>query len=215
MPGHSKPAQLILLMSGILAILIVSLLSVRFPPSPDKGLHREIGQALAALVTLVGKPGGSVTVITRDTEAFHQPALVVLLDSFKSALKNSPLQLGSVESIQADPLRPVDVPPGDFFELIRKAKQGDVIVSFLGPPLLTDQQRVQLGTPKPKIVAFCPGDVVASQALSFLFEAGLLHAAVIAIRPSAKAAEGQLGFKDLYRVVTEKDFKTLPTEVRP
>ena len=99
-------------------------------------------------------------VITRDTTTFENPATDVQMASFRKTLREARVIVGSVQSLQVDPLRPVEVPSGDFQEMIGKAPKGSVIVSFMGPPpLLSSAQRRRLEETKPAIVAFCPGSI--------------------------------------------------------
>jgi hypothetical protein len=120
--------------------------------------------------------------------------------------------------VQTDPLRPVDVPPGDFFELIRKSPSGHVIVSLLGPPVLTEEQRNKLGRVLPKVVALCSGSLAETVDLRQLFNAGLLHAAVISRPVSSFAAEkaqkSPQGFDQLYAIVNTADLSKLPMPSR-
>ena len=91
------------------------------------------------------KPGGQVILITRDTTTFENPATDVQLASFRKTLRKARVTVGLIQSLQVDPLRPMEVPSGDFQELIRKAPKGSVIVSFMGPPpLLSSAQRQHL-----------------------------------------------------------------------
>jgi hypothetical protein len=78
-----------------------------------------------------------------------------------------------------DPQRPLQVPPGDFVELLRKAGTSDVIVSLLGPPFLSEEQRASVGVVKPRVVAFWPGTLEEYANLRPLFEQRLLSSAVI------------------------------------
>jgi hypothetical protein len=122
--------------------------------------------------------------------------------------------LGVAHLIQVDPLRPVAVPPGDFFELIRRSSAEHVLVSLLGPPLLTEEQRNRLGRVKPKIVAFCSGSVAENIHLRQLFDAGLLHAAIVNKPPSATAIGNHQSvpdtFDQLYLAVRAANLSTLP-----
>ncbi len=134
------------------------------------------------------QPGGQLILIARDTAAFKNPATDVQLASFRKTLRKARVSVGSIQSLQVDPLRPLEVPSGDFQELIRKAPKGSVIVSFMGPPpLLSPVQRQHLGESRPAIVAFCPGSVPERVNLPALFEQGLLQTAVVSRRNRAAA----------------------------
>ena len=202
-----------------LTALAVTLWWVWRPPPPlDRKLHGAIGEALAkAALPLLG-PTGQILLITRDTEAFPQPALDALLRGFKKELARSHISIASTQLLQTDPLRPVDVPSGDFFEMIRRAPAGHVIVSLLGPPLLTPEQRRRLGVIKPKIVAFCSGAQAESLDLRELSGGGLLHAAVvsrISLGSQAKPAVPPRSFAELYTTLSPADLGSPSRQSQP
>ena len=153
------------------------------------------------------KPGGQIIIITRDTAAFKNPAADIQLATFKKELRKTHAAIGSVHAIQVDPLKPVQAPAGDFFELIRQTASQNVIVSFMGPPLLSETQARQLGGVKPGIVAFCSGSLPDQIDLRAFFEQGLLGAAVVSRRnPLASQPKDLQGWFDRYFVaVTTAD----------
>ncbi|HKS36819.1 MAG TPA: hypothetical protein VJW76_06495 [Verrucomicrobiae bacterium] len=187
------------------ALVTIALFSWDFRPPVDRGLHAEIGRALAKEALSLARPGAEITVITRDTEAFRQPALDILLKSFQQEIGRAGSIAVTTHALQLDPLRPVEVPPGDFYELIRRSPADRIIVSFLGPPALTEEQRGALGTVKPKIIALCSGNLAESLDLQELFKAGLLHAALVNRRPAPGAADvsrkSSGAFDGLYTIV--------------
>jgi len=195
--------------SAALAAILLS--SSEFGPRVDRKLHSEIGRVLAKEALSLLRPGGQITVITRDTEAFPQPALDIMLNSFQQEVRRAGDINVGIQTIQLDPLRPVEVPPGDFYELIRRSTAKRIIVSLLGPPVLTKEQRSALGRVKPKIIAFCSGNLAETLDLSELFNAGLLHVALVnrPIPPSTrdKPTNGSNVFEQLYTVV-RPDFST-------
>jgi hypothetical protein len=138
-----------------------------------------VGRVLAQQALARLKPGGTLTVITRDTAAFQNPASDVVFGGFQKELKKSGAKLDSIQLIAVDPLRPVSVPPGDFFQWIKKSSNGSVIVSFMGPPLLNETQLASLGEVKPAIVALCSGPLRTQVDLRALFVQGLLRAAIV------------------------------------
>ena len=140
-------------------------------------------QALACLA-----PGGQITVITRDTTTFRNPASDIQLASFRKTIDQAHVAIQSLHKLQVDPLRPVAVPSSDFCDLIRNTPEGSVIVSFMGPPLLTRAERSSLGDSKPAIVAFCSGRLPELADLRSLFQQGLVQAAVVD-RRGAKGSE--------------------------
>jgi hypothetical protein len=188
-----------------------------FPPRLDARPHEAAGWYMAQQTLRHLQPGGQVILIARDTTAFKNPATEVQLASFRKVLRKARVTVGSTQSLPVDPLRPLEVPPGDFQELIRKAPKGSVIVSFMGPPpLLGPVQRQHLGETRPAIVAFCPGSVPERVNLPALFEQGLLQTAVISRRnPSASAAtpKGLQGWFDQAFVgITSADAASLSAQ---
>ena len=203
MRNHWVPQLLAGLVIAAAAVVWFSL-AQSLPPSVDRTLHRELGEALAreALARL-GKEA-EITVITRDTTDFPQPALDHLLAGFTRTARKANARIAAVRALEVDPLRLVEVPSGDFISLLRRAKPGDVIVSLMGPPLLTPDDQRQLGPVHARVVAFCPGALPAQIDLRRLFADGLIHAAVVSQRARADGATKPLPltFEQSYRVVT-------------
>jgi hypothetical protein len=78
-----------------------------------------------------------------------------------------------------------------------------VVVSFLGPALLSEEQQAALGSgPHGSVVAFCPGAIPAVMDLRRIAGMGLLHGAVLARTPvptTAKPSGERPAFDTLYR----------------
>lgn len=202
---NPRSTCLLSLLCALAAWIAFFITLCELPPRTDRGLHAAIGKTLALEAIRLMGPGGSIVLITRDTETFPQPAISVLTASFERAIRRAGARLADRHEIQLDPLRPVEAPPGDFFELIRRAAPGNVIVSLMGPPVLTEEQQTKLGVIRPKIVAFCAGNLAEIVDFNQLFEAGLLHAAVISRSPgpSAGAAttRGSSAYDRLYTLI--------------
>lgn len=193
------------------------------PPEKPVALPMEIGRMLAAETGKLLKPGGRIVLISRDTETFPQPSFDALTAALQKALKEAGTPPVAVRAIQLDPLRPLQVPPGDFVELLRKAGPADVIVSLLGPPFLSDEQRAALGAVKPRVVAFWPGTLAEYENLRPLFEQHLLSAAILH-RPeglgltskgttttTTTTSRGRVNrFDDLYQVVSGTGIPPVP-----
>jgi hypothetical protein len=183
-------------------------------PHLEPSGYRELGRVFARETLSLLRPGGAIMVITRDTAAFPNPASDILFASFKREVSKAGAKIDSVQALQLDPLRPVSVPPGDFFRWIKNSDQGSVIVSFLGPPLLSDAQLSQLGQVKPAIVALCSGAVRDQADLRSLFSEHLLRAAVISKRPAtafgSPPASEQESFDRLYALISTSNLSTLP-----
>ena len=162
------------------------------PPRVASGPHEAVGWMLAQEALRLRTEGGPIIVIARDTTEFKQPAMDVQLRSLTRAIRQGQTTIAAFKAIEVDPLRVVEVPAGDFMELIRKVPAGSVIVSSMGPPLLTGQQRLQLGPIRPKIVAFCPGNLPDRVDLREVFAQGLLEVAIVSRRNPPRSHPGNL-----------------------
>jgi hypothetical protein len=192
-----------------------------FGPGINPKPHQAVGYVLAQQALTLVKPGGQITVVARDTSSFKNPASDILLQSFRKTVQQARGAIGSLQLLQVDPLRPVEVPAGDFFELIRKTPKGSVIVSLMGPPLLSENQRKQLSEINPAIVAFCSGSLPDQVDLRTLFDQGLLHAAVISRHSPAAASAAPKDlrgwFDQWFIAVTAANAGNIPlqTQARP
>jgi hypothetical protein len=157
-------------------------------PRVDAGPYEASGRLMAQQALAWLEPGGQITIITRDTTTFKNPASDIQLAGFRKAINQAHAAIRSIHALQVDPLRPIAVPSSDFCEVIRNTPQGSVIVSFMGPPVLTGADRSRLGEIQPAIVAFCSGSLPESVDLRSLFEEGLLHAAVVVDRRGSEQA---------------------------
>jgi hypothetical protein len=199
-----------LLSAGIWAGAYVS---AHQAPSLDTRPHEAVGWMMARQAAGLLK-GGQISVIARDTSAFENPASDVQLGAFQKELRKSRLSIGSLHLLQVDPLRPVEVPPGDFTEIMRKSPPGSVIVSFMGPPAVAESQQSLLGAAKPAIIALCSGNVPERFDLKALFEQGLLQVAVLNRRDakifSPEPRDLQSRFDHWFVAVTASEAATLP-----
>jgi hypothetical protein len=203
---------------GALGSLFLSFYPI--PPRPNRHLHEALGQVLAeGALRLQGK-GGRLVVIVRETSEFESPATAVQWKAFQRALRKAGQTVAQTKRIKIDPLRVVAVPPGDFFELIRKSSEKDVIVSFMGPAALNETQVGQLAGKRARIVALCTGDTPAQVDLRRLFARDLLHAAIVSQRNVAVAGPEPTTvrgwFDRFYRVITPDNVSDLPPpQARP
>ncbi len=130
----------------------------RWPASPrvNKSLYEQVGRTLAIEGLKLLKTGGKFTIIARDTEEYRQPAMSIAVASAEREMRRAGAEIRSIESIQLDPIRPVEIAAGDFYEVLRRSSAGDVIISLLGPPNLSEEQKMKLGRRKAALVALCP-----------------------------------------------------------
>lgn len=204
-------ATLVTLGSGL---ALTFCLSSGFGPEEDPLPHRAAGRVLAEQTLSLLKPGGQVTVITRDTAFFENPAADILLTSFQKELHKAGIKIDSIHALQIDPLRPVAVPAGDFLQWIQRSAKGSVIVSLMGPPVFDPEHCRQLSEIKPAIVAFCPGPSRDQVDLRSLFARGLLQAAVVSkravARPKNPQPSEQEAFDRQFVAVTSGNLSALP-----
>lgn len=150
-----------------------------FGPRVDTAAYEESGRLLAREALARLETGGQITIITRDTSTFKNPASDIQLASFRKVIAHAHAAIGEVRKLQVDPLRPTVVPSSDFCEAIRNTSPGGVVVSFMGPPVLTAGDRSLIGQDCPAIIAFCSGNLPKLADLRSLFQTGLLQAAVV------------------------------------
>jgi hypothetical protein len=186
----------------ITALAIIGLSLGYLPPRVDTAIYSEVGEKLAQQAVALLPKGGRIVVIARDTEAYRQPAMEISLKAFEDVVSGATKEI-VMHPVQVDPLRPVEVPPGDFYEAIRRAKTNDVIVSFLGPPILDAEQQAKLPAARAKIVALCTGTMAEQANLHELARSGLLHAAIVnqSRKDVPSNDKAKLTFEQLYSVV--------------
>jgi len=183
------------------------------PPAIDRPLHKKVGEVLAAEAIKLLEPGARLILIARAKEPFEVPAAAAQLDAFLLTIEKSGKNVSATRLLKVDPLRVTSVRSGDFFELMRQAGSNDVIVSFLGPPLLSDEELSRLAGKRPRVLALCSGAMSLQVDLKKMFERQLLLAAVISrtnapARPTANNA--QAAFDQMFQVITPANVAELP-----
>jgi len=201
-----------LIIVGALACLFFSL--HEFGPDFDPRPHEALGQVMAEEAAKLVENGGRVIVVGRSTSIFKNPAADVQLQSFSRAVQKAKLMIAATNTFKINPILLVRVPPGDFVEILRRASESDVVVSFLGPPVLNPEQLARLGEPRPKVLALCAGSMPSQINLKQLFQMKLLHVAVISRKnptlSSPPPANPAGWFDQLYLVVTPANQADLP-----
>ena len=186
------------------------------PPMPqvEARPHEAIGAVLAEEAMRLAGSGGRITLIAPDPAVFRYPGAEVQLAAFHKALRTAKVTLAATNLIKLDPLRPPRVPPGDFAEILRKLSDADVIVSLMGPPLLTAEHKKRLGEKRPRVLAVCSGDLPLQVDLKELFADNLLHTAIVSRfspgRTPPDNGSAQDWFAHYYQVITAKNVSELP-----
>jgi predicted small lipoprotein YifL len=148
-------------------------------PPVDKSAFEESGKLLAEQALAHLESEGTITVITRDTSDFKNPASDIQLASFRKVIDHAHATIGEVRKLQVDPLRPIAVPSTDFCEALRNTPPRGVVVSFMGPPVISNADRAKLGSEIPAVIAFCSGNLPNLADLKLLFQQGLLQVAIV------------------------------------
>ena len=198
----------------LVALAFIAVRSIGLPPKVDARPQRGIGKALAEEAAKLAGTSGRIILIAPDTKAFRYPGAEVQLKEFWAALREAKLQIVATNWVKLDPLRAAAAPSGDFFLLLKKYGEPDVIVSLLGPAILNADQKSKLAPKHARVVAVCSGDMPKQVNLQALFEDNLLHVAMIS-RPTVSATkpptdDPQKWFDYLYQVVTTRNLQDLP-----
>jgi len=221
MGTHDGPGAHKQMLKTILSIVVIvacaGVLFFRFvglPPRVDARPHIGIGEALAEqAVKLVGS-GGKITLIAPDTSVHRHPGAEVQSKVFFKALRRANLTVSSTNLIKLDPLRLMRVPPDDFVNLLRKQSEADVVVSLLGPPIPTAEQKGKLPAKHGRVVAVCSGDMPHQINLKSLFDEHLLHAAIVSRTSPAisvpQTDDPQSWFQHFYQTITTANVNELP-----
>ncbi len=184
--------------------------SPKFNPLP----YEATGQVLAEETARLASGGGRITLVTLDTSVFKSPATEAILKGFFTTLQKKGISLAATNAIRLDPDRPPRVNGGDFLEILRRRGERDVVISLLGPPILSPEQRAKLGEKRPRVAAFCPGPIPRQVNLRDIFEQQLLQMAIIS-RPSIvlnppQSTSPRAWFDYLYEVITMDNLAELP-----
>jgi hypothetical protein len=175
--------------------------------------HIGMGETLASLAAKQLGNGGRIILIAPDASHLH-PGTETQLQSLLRALRRANLAVAATNIIKRDPLRVVEVPSGDFANILQKRTENDVVISLLGPPNLTPEQKTRVPARRPKVIAVCAGNIPRRVNLRALFTENFLHAAIVsretppAGRPDSK--EPRPWFDHFYRVVTAGNVAEIP-----
>lgn len=186
------------------------------PPGIDRRPHEAAGERLAAEAVKLLEPGARLIVIARDSQPYCVPAGEAQLDGFRRTLKKCGRSISVTRTYKLDPLRVVGVPPGDFYDLLRQCGDQDIVVSFLGPPLLEREQLAKLRTKRSRILALCSSATLTEADLKRVFDQKLLAGAVVCRNDAparAVAAGGQSAFDQMFKWITPDNLAELQPPV--
>jgi hypothetical protein len=187
-----------------------------YEPGPTLNLkpYEALGRVLADEALKLRRNEGRILVLNLNTASFASPAFDAHFRGLVLELGKSGQKVATTNRLKLDPLRVLTVPPGDFFEILRRTREGDVIISFLGPPMLSDLQLIKLPPKRASVLAACTGNLPKQVNLRQLFDRKLLHAAVISRnpplpKPGSKASVTSW-FNHLFQLITPANLAELP-----
>lgn len=185
---------------------------------PNLGPHQALGEVLAAEALHILEPGARIIVLARDNEPFRVPACEAQLNAFLASLKRAGKSVASLQRYNLDPLRVVRVPPNDYYELLRKGRETDVVVSFLAVPELNPEQMSKLGGKRCRVLAVCTGSTPQYVDLKNAFEQKLLSTAVVSrndISVSSLKNGKQGSFDQMFALATPGNVTVLYHSTNP
>jgi hypothetical protein len=206
-----------------LAIIIASLGFLAFHffgplPKIDPRPHIGIGNALAEQAAKALGGGGRIILIAPDTSVFRWPGAEVQLKTLHNAFRKAKLEVAATNTIKLDPGRLMRVNGEDFLNVLRKQSEADVIVSLLGPPVLTTEQKAKVPAKHARVVAVCTGEIPRQVNLSALMEENLVFAAIVSrLTPGLsppQTDDPQAWFDHFYETVMAKNLAELSPSVR-
>ena len=217
--GRAAPKSMLKTILSIVVIIasagILFFHFVGIPPRVAPQAHTGIGEVLAEQAAKALGSGGKITLIAPDISVHRHPGSEVQLKAFFKALRRANLAVSATNQIKIDPLRLIRMPGNDFVNLLRKQSEGDVVVSLLGPPIPTAEQKAALPAKRARVIAVCSGDLPQQVNLKPLFEENLLHAAIVSrAAPGISAPqtdEPQAWFQHFYQTITPANLGDLPT----
>jgi hypothetical protein len=203
--------------AAVLVILValgsLYLTLIGLSPHVDVRPQEALGAAMARETRKQLGAGGRIHLIRRDTAVYPNPAADAQIRAFYRELRKAGASVATTTVIKKDPLSLLSVPPGDFYKILEKASEPDVIASFMGPPMLTADQLAKLGSKRPKIVVVCSGDMPRQVDLKRRFEQKLVETAILSRRetPSALPASDSLQawFDHFFVVVNQANLAEL------
>ena len=128
----------------------LSLSLIGLPPRVDPRPHESLGEVMARETLKQLGSGGRIHLIRRDTALYPNPASDAQIRAFHRELRKVGASVSATTVIKKDPLSLLSVPPGDFYKILEKTSESDVIASFMGTPALTADQLAKLGARRPR-----------------------------------------------------------------
>ncbi len=213
--AHSQPGKIITAaVLGCLAIIALAFMLFWHSTPFDERPHVGFGEAAAREAAKLAGPGGKVALISVDIALVDRPALKAQLRAFEETLKKSGHSIAVRKTVGLDDVRVLRAPPDAFFELLRKQAENDVIVSLVGPPVLSPEQWRKVPEKHARVLAYVSPDLVAGMDVKGLLQQGLMNTAIVT-RPRPMGSLPLNGgptewFRCLFQIVTPDNLADLP-----
>src|SRR5882762_220722 len=189
MAATNRARPIVAAIVTLVSILVLFISLHGFGPRFDIAAHKALGRMVAEEALKARGSAGRITVLARDTSTQENPYAEAELKTLQQTLKKARGVMTTTRLLKLNPIRLIAVAPGDYFEILRKASENDVVVSLVGPPVLSDSDAAKLGEKHAKVIAVCAGWTPRQVDLRRIFEQGLLTAAIIS-RPDPTSSGG-------------------------
>jgi hypothetical protein len=178
-------STLIIVASGVALFLFLR----TSQPVVELRPHYALGKVVAEEALKLAGNQGRLILFAHDPKSFNFPTMKAQLDSFCQQVAKAGGKIASTNLVALDPLRIPSVPVGSFVDRMVRCTPGDVIVSLMGPPALSNDQIRRLGDKQVKVLAVCSGNTPLRANLPRLFAQRQLHTAIVSrAAPSPKPA---------------------------
>jgi len=212
------------LIGSVVAIIVASIILVIYFTRSGGGHESTVATApLAALgqvtaeetAKLLENKGRIAVVAHGPKDCIVNPSLAEELKSFQKTIKQQPgIAVVATETIEQNPDSSSALGLGGdvFVDLLKKNPDVDAIVSFVGPPVFSDNAQIQELPPKlPKFIAVS----LTGVELKPLFQADMVQLAIIRRLGAAPASSPEPKtsrelFDRHYQIITPDDVKLLP-----
>jgi len=194
-------------------LIVVALGSIYFTtfrgmPDLNRQPYKDLGKRTAEeAVKLLGQNKRVSVIINREFGALKIPNLEIQMDAFTTALKEKGLMVESIEKVEMQKVGFARAPA--FGAVVDSLKDTDVIVSWVGFPMLPRQSPAAFKNYKAKFIVAAPYE----RGLKNLLQEGIIQIAILPKFPSSPSNTSQpfpQNFDGGFQVFTPKDAANLP-----
>ncbi|MCC7518040.1 MAG: hypothetical protein IT578_02520 [Verrucomicrobiae bacterium] len=207
-----KPiVTLIAILAIVISLISIFVTQCERPPKVNLKPYLGVSEVLAdETAKLLGPSGGSIVVISLDTKASKIPTIEAQLNAFHAAIKKKGnITIAATETLSPDKMGEMGpemgLPSKLFHKALSQHGNANVFVSFLGAPVLKDEEIAQLPPTMPKLIVFAS----FGMGLKKLFDEQVIQTAIVPnIEPNPNAKKNPVTsrewFDQYYMVVTKE-----------